>query len=284
MFQTISKDKDGAEKIDQFDRQLSLLAEKRPDDFSLHGMRALLSTVSGQPDAADRLNQTLERLPPINGEEKPELGQPKTKVALDMLSLALVAISSKDEQVVTAGGKLADYLLDLANITGAGDHGRTLIALRLKNTDSPESRESARKMFVQMLDGVAPPTDEPRVLSSEKAKECLRIAKLAADAKLLDVSISAARRALVAGPPLRQLQTGGNAFTLPTRSTSSSRRDQESEKSDLQAMAGQLADLADVWSNLDDGKQGSVDTLADIVMPPSRPGRNVPVSGFSFWA
>ena len=258
--------------IAEFESQLAGLAEQRPSDFSIRAMQTLVSLLQERPNVGEQIDRLMEQFPKWDDSQKLDAEAPEVKAVLDLYSLALIALESSDTDVAGRGERLVNYLIKLSGAAGAAQHGQTLIAALLERGDSPESRENAQRLYAQMIDAIAPPSDPPRVLPSEKARECLKIAKQAADAGLLDVSIQAARRALGGGPPLRQLQTDGNAFSLPTRSTSTNRQDLRAELADMRDLSAQLAEILAVWQTLDEDGIGTTEAIAAIVMPESRAG------------
>lgn len=267
---TLSESETGRELMTDFDAKLAERLVQTPDEISLVAMRALIATFV-QPDTAnEHFDRLAELVPEVDPSER--ITRADASV-LAMYSPALVGMATDDPKVRTAAANLSDRLIALADASERKAISEALVLSKIRHLDDdPTSVEGKLSMLNAMLDRAAKTTAPPKVLSTEAADDCIRIAETAVAAEAWTVVVDAIGRAFGGGPPLRKMGNDTGATFLLQASQNTSNEDSNENKLDaltkrMHKVLDKVTPQFETDSNL---AEHAYQTLAGIMMPTRR--------------
>jgi tetratricopeptide (TPR) repeat protein len=259
---------------------LRRLAEEHPRDFSALVAAALAELTWGSPQSKEqavrRLVELAEEIPldPIPEEKRPTFRQQSD--AARQLGLWLVARRCMDDDTLKAAG---DVLVTRAMEAAERQKDRSMATMMRRELGQAAlargDRQAAESHWRRLLDGLAgrkPPAaaqSVSRPLTPENFKQCDRLARIAIDNRMSELSLACVREGLGGGWPREASPT-----REPSQVTSTGFR-LSVLKSDLKKERAEiltwLIDLSRQWHGQNTPAEDVYEVLVGIVLPESRP-------------
>ncbi len=268
----MSETDEGREKLAAFEKLADERLRQSPDDASLVGALAIVSTLLNEDSAPERFARLTELIPAAETGKK---RQAADDTIMGLYSPILVGLSAGDEATRKSALAAADQLASLADVVERSAVSETLLLGKIKYAGGSASSDQAKlAMLLAMLDRAAPASSPPKVIGAEAAEACVRVAETAVKAEAWSVAIDAIGRALGGGPPLRTIgdaAKSGSTF-LPQASQSTS--NQEPTDNQLDGLARRTTEVLKQCQTAmeNDSKlaQTAYNALVNVVMPPQR--------------
>ncbi len=279
----VKPDEAGQLLLKQWDAQLSqpIAGASTPDKLHLAAARAIMALAIA-PETAEQRFIELQSLLPADSVWTERTLPMKAADVLELKSVAVAGLGSSDQQVVDVADQLAASLSQVATRQVDTRTIELLSTARIKAGKTIEGIGSLIELLSRSVDQLAPASEQPTALEAKRATELLRLAQSASDLGDVKLSREAVRRALGGGPPLAVVasiqSTGGAFLATPSGRTSSvfSSASPAEPPADLQAITKQTIQIARSWTKAVAQDVDAWETLADVVLPPSRPGEVFP--------
>lgn len=238
---------EGQEAVAEMASVLSDLSSVHTEDWSLPAAELLIAAYTDSEGIEPTAARLFEILPSLE-EVTAAAGTPSTekyKPLLDLYPVVKSVHESEPDADTEVGKSLIDYLASVAGTTG--DPRLELALSKLTGDDS--------QSFANYLDRIEADVEPGAPLSKDKCETALGIARTAAMDGDIEISTRALMLALGNGPPLRQMGTTGDAFTISRQPTNVRDRDDGG----MGELTRQVNEIIDLYSDSTGKKLGKRD-------------------------
>lgn len=262
----------GREKLAEFQERAAERMIRSPDDVSLAGIMAIVSTILKQDDAPERFDTLMRLTPEVDVDTK---RKSVYESIMSLYSPILVGLSAGDQATQQSASRAAERLAKLADAVERTELSETLLLGTMKYAGGDASTgEAKRALLGEMLNKAATASTPPKVVSVDTAQACIRVAESAVKVAAWPVAIDAIGRAFGGGPPLRNVSGGDSAGAvfLPQVSRNTSNRDTNDDE--LDGLTRRATDVLRQCRTaiLEDPAlaEAAYVALTHVVMPPER--------------
>lgn len=238
---------EGQDAVDKLASVIGDLSSEHTEDWSLPATELLIAAHTKSENIEPTAARLFEALPPVE-EVTAAAGAPsadKYKPLLDLYPVVKSVFETDPDAGTEVGKNLIDYMTSVARTTG--DPRLELALSRLTGDDS--------QSFAIYLDRIEDDIEPGAPLSKDKCETALGIARTAAMDGDIEISTRALTLALGNGPPLRQMGTTGDAFTISRQSTNVRNRDDGG----MGELTRQVNEIIDLYSDATGEKLGKRD-------------------------
>ena len=235
--ESAQKTEAGRDALGRFADQLSRRTTQVNSDWSLPATQILVATQTDPSKVPNFAKTLMSQLPSTEtiAANPVKVGLGKHRELLDLFTPAAACLQCKDKQAQGVGRELAAYLESLSKALG---EPRLQLALSRLSGDQADSFDAYLRSIEAKVNPGSP-------LSKDQVNQVLKIAKTTARSGDVLLSTRALTLALSNGPPLRQMNSSQDAFSIAKPSNGRQQR----HDGGMGNLVRQVNEIVDLYSD-----------------------------------